>query len=125
MRIVYSLSMMILKTAVLLDWQRIFVLGSTNRTFFWVSTIVIVLNILIHVTGLITSIAACRPIEMLWHFWIRGKCIDRKSRDIANATFNLVIDVFILVLPQNIIWRLEMTRSRKIGISILFSIGLL
>lgn len=62
---------------------------------------------------------------MLWKFWIKGKCIDRKARDVTNATFNLLIDIFILLLPQKIIWSLNMSKSRKLGISVVFSIGLL
>lgn len=125
MRVATNLAFLILKTAVLLDWQRIFVLGQTHRTFFWISTFVLVLNILVHTTGLVANIAGCQPVKTLWYFWIKGKCIDRKDLDLANSALNVIVDIFILLLPQRIIWGLQMSRSRKLGVSIVFSIGLL
>ncbi|KAF2868356.1 hypothetical protein BDV95DRAFT_621399 [Massariosphaeria phaeospora] len=123
--ITYSLVMLMLKSAILLEWIRIFVLNRTNNTFFWVSTILVIVNIGVYFAAIITTIAACRPTERVWKFWITGKCIDRKTRDVTNAVFNLIIDIFILLLPQRIVWRLHMSGRRKFGISVVFSVGLL
>jgi hypothetical protein len=41
------------------------------------------------------------------------------------GSFNLVSDIFILILPQRIIWRLNMSREKKIGIALMFAVGLM
>lgn len=82
-------------------------------------------NVLLYVSGIISTSLACIPLEKLWHTWLPGKCIDRKTLDTCTATFNLLMDIVILILPQRVIWNLQLTKVRKIGISVVFSIGLL
>ncbi|KAK8070253.1 hypothetical protein PG994_006869 [Apiospora phragmitis] len=38
-------------------------------------------------------------------------------------TINAVIDLFILLLPQGIIWKLHITRQKRVGISLVFALG--
>lgn len=117
--------MMLLKTAILLDWRRIFLLNHTHNVFFWLSRVLMILNIGIYGAGIITVLASCQPPERLWHFWIDGKCINAKLRDVINAIFNLAMDIFMLILPQRMIWSLQISTHRRVGISIIFSVGLL
>lgn len=55
---------------------------------------------------------------------VPGQCIDRKTLDICTAFFNFFMDVFILLLPQRVVWKLQMTNYREIGIFIVFPISL-
>lgn len=43
----------------------------------------------------------------------------------AGAAINVVLDLVILVIPQRIIWRLKMKKAKKIGVSLIFLIGIL
>lgn len=45
--------------------------------------------------------------------------------DAPSAVFNLVLDILILLLPQQVIWTLQLTKSKKIGISFIFGVGIL
>lgn len=82
-------------------------------------------NVLLYLSGIVATSLACIPLEKLWHKWLSGRCIDRKTLDLCTATFNLLMDIVILFLPQRVIWKLQMTATRKLGISLVFSIGLL
>lgn len=42
---------------------------------------------------------------------------------LTSTTVQVVSDIAMFLLPQRIIWRLQMTRGEKIGISIIFGIG--
>jgi len=123
--ICYSLMMLMLKTAILIEWVRIFVPDRKRNIFYWASAMLIFINVGAYASAIFTTFAGCRPLEKVWHFWVPGVCIDRKNRDIVNAALNLMIDLFILVLPQKTIWRLQMTKRRKMAVSVVFSIGIL
>jgi len=117
--------MMLTKTAILIEWVRIFVPERTRNAFFWASTALIVANLGLYTAGIVASLVGCRPLHMIWHFWVQGVCINRNARNNANAIFNLVIDVFIFILPQKVIWTLQASWGRKISVSVIFCIGLL
>jgi len=116
--------MMLIKTAILLEWKRIFVLNQTHFTFSRINTTLMVLNLGVYGSALLATLLECSPIEKMYHPWVPGKCVDRKVRHVVDASFNLVIDIFIFMLPQRLIWSLRMSGRRKFGISIVFSIGL-
>lgn len=84
-----------------------------------------ILNILLYSSGIIAESLACIPLATIWEPWLMGKCMDKKILDITTAYFNLVMDLFILLLPQTVIWKLQMSRNKKIGVSIIFSFGVL
>jgi hypothetical protein len=103
----------------------LFVPDGTRNWLFWAIWSTIVLNVLLYLSGIITEALSCIPINALWEPWVTGQCIDKRALDITSAYFNLAVDIFILLLPQAVIWKLHMTQSRKIGVSIIFSFGLL
>ena len=88
--------MFFLKAAILLEWQRIFVLDRIHSVYFWISMTLIVVNSGLWISALLSSIFMCNPIPKVIHFWLEGKCIDRQARDIFNAAANLVLDLFKL-----------------------------
>ena len=42
---------------------------------------------------------------------------------IVSASINTASDLIIVILPQPVIWRLELTRKRKWGLSAVFLLG--
>ncbi|KAI0468865.1 hypothetical protein F4859DRAFT_186176 [Xylaria cf. heliscus] len=55
-----------------------------------------------------------------------GHCyVDANGLYLAGTIINLISDLAILVTPQRVIWRLNMTRNKKLGISFIFAIGIL
>ncbi|KAI0836348.1 hypothetical protein F5Y06DRAFT_273979 [Hypoxylon sp. FL0890] len=124
-RIVYCLVMLLAKTAILLEWIHIFNPGRERNWFFWGARSMILINVVSYIIAIILTSVSCVPTKKIWKPWIDGHCFDRRTEDILTAWINLFIDLAIILLPQPVIWRLNMTRGRKIGISIIFSVGLI
>ncbi|KAK0609906.1 hypothetical protein B0T17DRAFT_500829 [Bombardia bombarda] len=120
----YGTTMLLAKTAILLEWARIFVPLGTRDTFYWACRIMLVVNGLIYVAAIIACALVCIPVEAQWNLWVTGKCLDRTALYITVSSFNLTMDLFIVLLPQWVIWRLHLTQSKKIGVSVVFSLGL-
>ncbi|KAI1156218.1 hypothetical protein F4825DRAFT_459217 [Nemania diffusa] len=123
--IVYAITMVFAKVAILLEWMHLFVPNAENRTFYWGARILIVFNIMFYGAGIIGEALECIPLYSIWEPWIKGTCIDTKALNLTAAYFNLVVDIFIFVLPQRVIWNLHMAKSRKLDVSIIFSFGIL
>lgn len=124
--ICFGLLMTLLKTAILLEWVRIFVPHRTRNVFYWSSVTLMLINGGFYVGSTIGILGACRPFVRLWHFWVPGTCTEQQfARNVISAVFNLVMDTFILILPQRIIWTLQMSSRRRVEVSIAFSVGLL
>ncbi|KAI5922875.1 hypothetical protein F4810DRAFT_671807 [Camillea tinctor] len=125
LQVVYCFTMLFAKTAILLEWNRIFAPRGIRNSFFWVSHAIMLVNALLYASAIIALNLACRPLEKLWHFWLPGICNDRRALDICTSSFNLIFDLCILFLPQRSIWHLQMSNKRKIGVSLIFSVGIL
>lgn len=72
---------------------------------------------------LLASIFSCRPVSGFWDITIPSVCINTGSFYIGNSVPNICADVFILALPVNKIWHLQMSLKSKIFVSGLFLLG--
>ncbi|KAI8944291.1 hypothetical protein F4801DRAFT_600057 [Xylaria longipes] len=123
--ILYCSIALIIKPAILLDWISIFCPEKTRNFFFWSSCTVLTTHVLLYISYLIIELAACYPFEKNWNLLIPGKCLHTTGLAVGVSATNLAFDVIIFLLPQKVIWGLRMRFWAKIGISIVFSIGLL
>ncbi|TGJ84619.1 hypothetical protein E0Z10_g4159 [Xylaria hypoxylon] len=121
-----AVTIMILKASILLEWIRIFVpLGSHNRLY-WTIMIVLVLHTLFYIGWIILENLTCEPYSKIWDVTVvGGSCIDIKKTYIMAAAVNLLADFIILALPQWTIFTLQMTLKKKMGVFLVFAIGLL
>ena len=78
-----------------------------------------------YVTVLIVGNVSCKPYAKLWDKTLPGNCRDNDTLDLATAPVGFVSDVLILLLPHRIIWRLHMSTRKKIGIALIFAIGIM
>lgn len=109
----------------LLEWMRIFSPRRIKPLFWWSSSVLIVCDILLYASVFILSAITCIPHESIWHHWVAGRCIDRRSLALTSALFNVWSDVAVLLLPQHIIWTMQCGRRARFGVSVIFSVGLL
>lgn len=117
--------MLALKVSILRDWVRIFApRGTGNTTFLWVSYAMLVVNAVYYTVAILVTSFSCFPHEKIWNRAIPGHCIDSKIVLICSASINVVSDVFILILPQKIIWNLHTSVRKRIGISFFFTTGI-
>ena len=116
---------MILKLSILFQMLRIFVPNrSASRLMFGTIVGLMVANFVFYIIEFSLAVKQCTPRGRSWNKRIPGHCVGR-TNIIYTAAFNVISDVIIFVLPLNKIWRLQMSLKRKIGISLIFSTGLL
>ena len=67
-----------------------------------------------------------KPIASAWDTNIkRTHTINIKALYLANSGFNIATDIILLLLPLAAIWNIRMSRMRKIGLGLIFSLGCL
>jgi hypothetical protein len=121
----YICVQMCTKSAIILEWIHIFVPMRTRNAFSWTGHILIAVTVAFYVAFLVTTQFYCSPREKIWHTWLPGTCLNRRLIDSSSALFNAVLDFVIFILPQRVIWSLNISTSKKLGVSLIFSIGLL
>ncbi|KAI1110018.1 hypothetical protein F5Y14DRAFT_466145 [Nemania sp. NC0429] len=119
----YAVCIVLLKSAIILSWLRIFDPLKTRGFFFWSCHALLWTNVLLYTVILITANITCKPFAKLWDKTLPGTCSDNNAFDVATATFNLLSDLLTLLLPQPVIWRLNLATKKKIGIAAIFAIG--
>ncbi|KAJ5309981.1 uncharacterized protein N7443_002442 [Penicillium atrosanguineum] len=67
----------------------------------------------------------CRPHEAIWKFYLPSKCYSLPDVMLTSASVQVVSDIAMFLLPQRIIWGLGMNWQKKIGVSVLFGVGIL
>jgi hypothetical protein len=117
--------MIFLKSAILLEWIRLFVPGKTRNAFFWTCHAITILNALYYTANIIVENVSCTPKAYWWDKSLTGHCLNGTVLALTSATVNLAFDITILILPQRVIWTLNMSTSRRLGVSVVFAIGLL
>ncbi|RYP81173.1 hypothetical protein DL769_002121 [Monosporascus sp. CRB-8-3] len=123
--ILYLCSVLLIKSAILLEWVFIFAPNKARNSFFWSSYIVLTTHGLFYVGMIILQLTACSPFERNWNVLTPGKCLDTTGIAVAISAINLAFDLVIFILPQKVIWALQMSMKRRLGISIIFAVGVL
>ncbi|RYP19807.1 hypothetical protein DL765_003153 [Monosporascus sp. GIB2] len=124
----YIVGVVALKVSILLEWKNIFVPPGTRNIVFWATHFMIWSCVVFYLSTIIAFNVACTPYEAHWNKLIRGSCDRVKPGFIdmsTGAIFNFVTDAVILLLPQRAIWKLKMSTKKKIGVSVVFSVGIL
>lgn len=121
------MSIMFVKLAILKDWLRIFVPAGQRNAMYWSIHILIWSNIIYYVSGTFLEIFRCWPLEKIWNpLYQGGHCpIDIAANNFASTLINLASDLAIFLLPQWVIWRLHTSLRKRMGVSVLFAIGIL
>ena len=111
--------------SILTQYLRIFVpTRQGNGPIFWCTTVLMLLNVIFYIIEFFLNIMQCSPRARLWNRQLPGTCIG-SSNIVYTAGFNVISDVIILVLPLAKVWRLQMSLRRKLGISLIFSTGVM
>ncbi len=77
---------------------------------------------------IVTAVAIfqCSPIAAAYDPLILHKsCINVRDYFVVTGILNIVIDVAILILPMPSLWKLQLPTSRKLTLSIIFTLGIL
>jgi hypothetical protein len=118
--IVYNTGLTLVKVSILLQFLQFFV-GTTIRRIAWG-----VLSI-VAAYGLWTflgSVFACTPIAFFWDRNIPGgHCLDLLVVWFSNASFNIVTDFIICILPIPVLKTLRLPKKQKYILTVVFMLG--
>ncbi|KAH8802593.1 putative PTH11-typeG-protein-coupled receptor [Xylogone sp. PMI_703] len=72
----------------------------------------------------LTTIFQCTPVRFSWDKTIPGECINIKAFWYGQSGWNTLMDVVVLVLPIPVIVKLQMNRQAKLGLLLVFILGM-
>ena len=122
----------IIKISFLVFYKRIFVYDKSNIR----DPRNLMLNILIGIIMVwdlgftITMFASCRS-DFNAMFYTKStaelavKCIETFGLIYAYAISDFIVDCFIIIIPAPMIWKLHLPFARKLGVSLVFLMGIL
>ncbi|KAL4805509.1 hypothetical protein BDV18DRAFT_20449 [Aspergillus unguis] len=116
---VYSVTLAIIKIAILLLYARIF----PNRGFRIAAYVLGAIAISWAISIVCVSIFQCTPIAKSWNPTLPGTCINLKGSFIGNAVPNILTDVAILSLPVGVVWKLQAPLAHRLSVIGLFMLG--
>ena len=79
-------------------------------------------------TGIAVVVALnlqCTPHIAIWDITVPGQCFELYKLQVASASIQLGSDVMIMLLPQHVIWKLNLSWQKRLGVSVIFGLGLL
>lgn len=120
-QIFYKININMTKASILLLYLRIFII-KPFRVVCWVM-LGIILSYM--TASVFVSIFQCAPLPRAWDKSIPGTCISITMNWYANAGFSIATDVIILLMPMPIIYSLRLQRNQKVGLMVVFALGIL
>jgi hypothetical protein len=122
--LLFNVIMLLLRLAIIVQIMRAFVTPRSRNFTFWASWTLIIANVCFWATITMLELFSCSPREKLWNPIIEGKCIDRHAYQVASAVMNMGSEMLIMLLPQRVIWTLSLTRKQRLGLSMVFALGI-
>lgn len=120
----YAPAMLCTKIAILLLYRRVFSpLRQSN--FDLTLRIFMAILCLFYTATFFVKIWTCVPRVRIWDKSIPGKCLDAPAVLNTNGIWNLLTDIIILLIPMRAVWNLQLDTKRKIGITLVFTLGCL
>lgn len=117
----YNATLVFIRISLFLQYWRLIREITQYRTFFLsFSTVVMMWSLGI----LLTLVFICVPVEGYWNKTIPAKCLGDKEVQITNSIGNIITDLSLLALPIPIIWKLNLSKERKIALTGIFGLGL-
>ncbi|KAI0967862.1 hypothetical protein F4678DRAFT_482888 [Xylaria arbuscula] len=121
--LLYRFSTLLIKVAILLDWLQLFVPPGSRTFVYWAAHIAIWVNVVFYLSVIIVTQVACTPYEYNWNKLLNGNCdrANSKYTNLLSAIFNSTSDIIILLIPQKVLWELNMpTRTKLDRLSVRF-----
>ena len=116
----YLAAVLFSKLAILAIYLRIFTFRSFRITC-WTLAAILVTNWFVFT---VAAFLMCIPLEYLWNKRLEGgHCFDIDGFYRWSTFPNIITDVVMLILPLPVVWRLQTSRSIKIGLTLTFATG--
>ncbi|PYI14811.1 hypothetical protein BO99DRAFT_11962 [Aspergillus violaceofuscus CBS 115571] len=122
MQLFWNTCLPIIKLSIALFYQRIFPI----RSMVIACRTIIVFLFAWYLAFQTTAIFQCTPIHHAWQKkTTHGRCIKFVPFVITLAATNLCTDILLLALPTREIWKLQIAQGKKIGLSVIFTLGVI
>ncbi|KAF2225704.1 hypothetical protein BDZ85DRAFT_294173 [Elsinoe ampelina] len=122
-QVVYKLSISFTKLSILAFYRRLFFIHTRFRKACNILMIVVAAWI---VAALFSTVFQCTPVPYAYDKRINGgHCINLSASWYANATFNIISDFVITLLPMPVVSKLQMKTREKLMLCGLFALGFL
>ncbi|OCK76821.1 hypothetical protein K432DRAFT_396111 [Lepidopterella palustris CBS 459.81] len=118
--IMYPPGILCAKVSVLLLYLNIF---GHYRTFRISCYVVIAFNVAYLTATTLVNIFWCTPVLSTFGIGYPTNCIDGYKTDLVIGALNLLTDTIVLILPMPVLWTLQLSVAKKIGVAACFSIG--
>jgi hypothetical protein len=119
MNITYLHAVLFSKLAILSIYQHVFT-DPVYRKACWCLAWILTAN---DIAALVATCFCCTPLHYFWDRLGTGTCIDILLFTRLESVTNIVSDVAMLLLPLPTIWKLQISRSLKIGLLCTFAMG--
>ena len=117
---IYCAAVAFPKLSILASYLRIFVSKPYRIATYVVAGIVSATAI----AGIITSFASCRPFSARWDpDLFLTNCFNAARYWQGISVPNVATDLVMLVLPLPVVWDLNVSKSQKLGLSLVFLMG--
>ncbi|KAF2502651.1 hypothetical protein BU16DRAFT_554699 [Lophium mytilinum] len=120
--IIYLTAIALTKISILFFYLRIFPGKNFRKCVYGVMACCV-----LYIVGFIPPvIAQCRPINLAWKHWDgehEGHCINLNVEGWISAAVNIAIDVMVILLPLQQIVKLKLSRRKKYGLIVMFTMG--
>ena len=119
----------ITKTSILLFYLRLFGTPGTRPGFKKLLYTTQVLVLIWFFASVVSGIFRCHPIHDSWNPdvvggpEVRHYCTSNNTYYVSSSAFNVALDFWILMLPVSIVWTLQLSARRKVGLSAIFLLG--
>ena len=125
LEILYTVAIWLAQASLLFQLIRIFAPAKSGSVY-WASHTLIWTNLLLYVCVFFSVLLECYPIDETWNpLDANNHCVNRNMVLVVSGACNVFSDILILLLPLWAIWHLQMKLRRKIGITAVFTTGLL
>lgn len=122
--IIYFSAVWLAKLALLFFYLRIFPSNQVRRVI-WGT---VVFNLLFGCAFSLVAIFQCRPVQYFWVMWDKehqGTCININAMSWSNAIISIALDLWMLCIPLWQLRSLKLGWKKKLGVGLMFSVGLL
>ena len=107
------------KMSILLFYGRVFPLKWFQGTLY-VSIAFVLLHFIVFLMILTFQ---CTPVAFVWDRSLQGKCLPITAVSYVGGGLAIFEDMFILALPIPCLYKLQMSRRKRITLCVMFSIG--
>jgi hypothetical protein len=116
---VYTFVIGLIKVPVILFYLEIFRL----RSFRVISYIILGYIVVSTLTLVFVTVFSCTPVQAFWNRDLKGQCMDIQIIAYSTSASAIFQDMILLILPLVFVKDLQMKKSRKMAVGLMFAVG--